>query len=187
MLRAITRITFASLLLLSATADAEPTGFRTYQLQGHGALQLAVPRSWNDQMRQLKAEDPPMILFTPEKGYGFNMQVTPLWSSKPGATLPSADEIRRTVTRAANDAQFQAADTAIQVKEIQGAAGTGYYFSITDRAPKPEEFKYMTQGMVAVGELVLSFTVLSNDGAEPAVADALKMLKGARQVDAEKR
>ncbi len=182
----IVHLVIAGLLLLSACAHAEPTGFRAYQLPGHGTLQLSVPHSWNDQMRQRQQDMPPTILFTPERGYAFNVQVTLLWPPKPDAVMPGIEEIRRTVSKAADDAKPQAAETAITIEEIPGSSGNGYYFAVTDRAPKPGEFKYMTQGMLRVGELMLAFTVLSNDGAAPAVKDALTMLKSAQQIGTEK-
>jgi len=41
----------------------------------------------------------------------------------------------------------------------------GYYFSITDRAPsiKAGEYKYMTQGGVPVGDLLVMFTIFYNE------------------------
>jgi hypothetical protein len=56
---------------------------------------------------------------------------------------------------------------------MRGESGMGYYFSATDRAPKPGEFKYLTQGILHIGELVASFTILSNDGGEANASDAL--------------
>lgn len=185
-MRTIIRTAFASLLLLSACAQADPTSFRSYQLPGHGALQLAVPYSWNDQMRQRQQGTPPTLLFTPESGYSFNVQLTPLWPAQADAVMPSLEEIKHTVSKAADDAKAQAVETTIPIREIHGSSGDGYYFSVTDHAPKPGEFKYMTEGMLRVGELILTFTILSNDGAAAAVADAESMLKSARQAEAAK-
>ena len=180
----LTRIFFVALLLLSAALHAEPAGFRSYQLGQHGSLQLAVPHSWNDQMRQRQNDEPPTILLTPEQGYNFNVQLTPLWPAKPDAVIPDAETIKRTVSKAAGEAMPQVTETTIVTQEIQGANGSGYYFRVTDRAPKPAEFKYMIRGMLRVGDLVLAFSILSNDGAESAVADALKMLKSAQHLGA---
>lgn len=173
----------AGLFLISAAVHAEPKGFRSYQLPQHGSLQLSVPQSWNDQMRQSPQGFPPTILFTPDAGYRFNVQVTPLWPSKPGAKMPDADRIKTTVNTAANEAKAHAAETTVPIQEIKGQSGSGAYFALTDRDPKPGEFKYLSQGMLCVGDLVLAFTILSNDGAESAVAEALNMLKSARQTD----
>ncbi|HEY7676568.1 MAG TPA: hypothetical protein VIG69_05830, partial [Candidatus Methylomirabilis sp.] len=74
--------------------------------------------------------------------------------------------------------------TTIEVRELQGVAARGYYFSATDRAPKPGEYKFMTQGMLRVGSLLVTFTILTNDGQGNIVADALAMLRSARHVEA---
>ena len=178
----LTRLICAVLLLLSTALHAEPAGFRAYELGKHGSLQLTVPHSWNDQIRQRQGDAPPTILFTPEQGNGFNIQVTPLWPSTPDAALPDAEQIKNTVSKAAEDTRSQVVETAIPIQDIEGAAGSGSYFRVTDRAPAPSDFRYKTQGMLRAGKLVVAFIILSNDGAEPAVADALKMLKSAQQV-----
>lgn len=184
MFKHITRIAFAVLFLLSVSAYAEPTGFRAYQLPRHGSLQLSVPRSWNDQMRQRQEDSPPTVLFTPESGYRFNVQLTVLWPTEVNAVMPGADEIRLTVAKLADDVKSKAVETDIPVQEIHGTTGIGYYFSLSDRAPGAGEFKYMTKGMLREGDLVLIFVILSNDGAGSAVKDALDMIKSTKHIGA---
>ena len=74
------------------------------------------------------------------------------------------------------------AESFLPLEELSGAKGPGYYFSATDKAPKPEEFAYLTQGMLLVGELAVTFSVLTNDGQEKVRDAALDMLKRAVQV-----
>jgi len=50
---------------------------------------------------------------------------------------------------------------------------------MTARAPAPREYKYLTRGIVRVGEIALAFTVLTNDGQEGVVKATLKMLRTA--------
>jgi hypothetical protein len=50
---------------------------------------------------------------------------------------------------------------------------------VTDKAPNPGEYKYLTQGMLRVSELVVSFSILTNDGQEQVREDALALLKSA--------
>jgi hypothetical protein len=59
----------------------------------------------------------------------------------------------------------------------------GFYFSVTDKNSKgtPGDWRYMTQGSALLDDLVLAFTVLSNDPKEPEAAATLEMLKGARR------
>lgn len=95
---------------------------------------------------------------------------------------PNAERIRTQVKRAAEHARPQAVEHDINLKELKGASGIGYYFFATDRAPKPDEYKYMTQGMILVGDIALAFTILTNDGQDNVIADALSMLKNAVHV-----
>jgi hypothetical protein len=175
------------LITLSAIGQEKLVGFRAYALGSQGSLQLSAPRAWNDQLEHKEKGAPTTIVFTPENGANLDVQITVLVPGKQTGRLPTEEEIKNTVTRAADGAKPQALEKAVPVQEIQGAFGSGYYFTVTDRAPKPAEFKHMTRGMMNVSELVIAFTILSNDGAEMAVADAMKMLKQARQIKAAKR
>ena len=70
----------------------------------------------------------------------------------------------------------------LSVNELTGTSGVGYYFSATDRAPAPGEYRYMTQGMISVGALAVTFTILTNDGQSGVVDDALAMVSRAAHV-----
>jgi hypothetical protein len=92
--------------------------------------------------------------------------------------------MRQRISNGADRAKAQAVETTIEVRELQGAAARGYYFSATDRAPQPGEYKFLTQGMLRVGSLLVTFTILTNDGQAGIVADALAMMRSARHVEA---
>jgi len=68
------------------------------------------------------------------------------------------------------------------MKEFKGVSGFGYYFSITDKEPKPDEYKYMTQGVYQLGELLVTFSAFWNDGAENISEETLKIIKSALHV-----
>jgi hypothetical protein len=53
----------------------------------------------------------------------------------------------------------------LKFRELKGKTGLGHYFSITDKAPaiKAGEYKYMTQGGIPVGNLLVMFTIFSNE------------------------
>lgn len=175
-------ILILSLLFFAPFAVAEETTTRTYRLPDHGSIQLQVPRSWKEELRQPPRGLPPTIVFTPTTGASFQILLTPIFSVHEGMTLPTPSQLRMNVERAAENAKGQALEKTILVEELKGPSAIGYYFSATDRAPRPGEYKYMTQGMLRVGELAPTFTVLSNDGAGNIVAQSLSMLKGAAHV-----
>lgn len=164
-----------------AVAD-KAAAARTYNLPGHGALQLQVPQAWRDILHQTSNELPPIILFTPTAGEAFKIAVTPLYPHSQGMAQPTPADMRKSVEMAVEEARKQAVEKEIPIQELKGPSVTGYYFSVTDKSPKPGEYKYMTQGFFLAGGLAPTFTVLTNDGSENIVAEALVMLRNAVHV-----
>ncbi len=149
---------------------------RSYALPYYGSLQLNVPDSWRDQIQQPLNQHPPTIAFTASDEKSFEILLSPMWSYKEDLKMPSLEDIKILITLAAEEAQAQAVKNSVSINQYQNESNSGYYFSATDKAPKPGEFKYMTQGMLRVGELFLIFRILTNDDSASIVADALTML-----------
>jgi len=173
------------LLLLGFTVmavAAEKTNDRRYPLPDHGLFQMKVPMSWKDELRQPPDRLPPTIVLRPASGDQFQVLITPIWLARKDVPLPSGEAIRQQVQRGVESAKSQAVEETLKVMELQGSSGSGYYFSATDKAPKPGEYKFMTQGILLVGELIVTFTILTNDSQRNVVNDALTMLKSAIHV-----
>jgi hypothetical protein len=171
------------LLVLSApVAWSEQTHVRSYPLLDHGTLQLTVPLSWQDNLQDPSQGSPATIAFKSKTGASFDILLTPVLAVAPHIPPLTADDLRRKVEGAAEHARSQSIEKVIKVKELKGSSGLGYYFSATDRAPKPGEYTYMTQGARQVGSLLLTFTILTNDGQTQTVVDALTMLRSAAHV-----
>ena len=83
--------------------------------------------------------------------------------------------------RARTTAKTQSVEKSLPIQSFGSGEVQGSYYSATDRAPKPGEFKYMTQGAMSVNGLPVAFTILSNGNAQAAVAPALRMLSAARK------
>lgn len=165
--------------LACGAALAAGGGTRSYALGDRGTLELQVPAAWQDIVERTQGL-PPVITFSARDGAQFQVLLTPTWALAPGAKMPGREEIRAGVQRGADSAARQSVERVIEVKELKGSQGGGYYFSATDRRPKRNEYKYLTQGVTAVGDLRVAFTILTNDGQEAVVKDALAMLAGAR-------
>lgn len=169
-----------SALLSAPVAAVQENSTHKFPLPNFGQLELSMPKHWKTELRQPPQDLPPTIVLIPPSGNSFQVLITPLWAVRPGVVVPGKTEMRKTISRAADQAMTQSVEKMITVKEITGESGTGYYFSATDKAPKPGEFKYMTQGNLRVGELVLLFTVLTNDGGEGIFNLAMDTLKAAK-------
>lgn len=152
---------------------------RRYQLPDHGSIQLSVPVVWKDEIQQPPNHMPPTITFKPKAGAVFEVVITPIWPAEKDVPLTKEEGIRQLVLQAADLAQPESVEETIELKKLDGASGPGYYFSATDRAPGPDEYKHMTKGMVRVSNLLVTFTVLTDDGQGDIVTDAIAMLKSA--------
>ena len=166
-----------AVLTLPASAPAAGAD-RRYALAEHGFFQLSVPAGWSDQIDE--KSQPPLISFRQSAGPPFIVSVTPVWQ----ATRPAAsrDELRAEVGRMAAAIRLFAVEQDIKLNEFAGAAGPGFYFFATDAAPGPGEFKFMNRGMLRVGDLAVTFTILTNEGQDAIVRAALEMLKAAVHV-----
>lgn len=148
-------------------------------LPGGGALVLPVPAGWKE-ARQPGAI--PTLVLAPEAGQSFQVLVSPL-VRRDGSTAPADDPevLRRMVESASQRALAQSVETSLPVQEFREGKVQGSYFSATDRAPKPGEFKYLTQGTALIQGLPVTFTILSNAETKEAVEGTLQALKGARR------
>jgi hypothetical protein len=164
--------------LLAGNAGWTAPHPESFQLPRHGELRLAIPEGWVSKLSQPPGEVPPTIALRAKAGQPFEVMITPFWrKGEDGKIYDSA--LREQTESAAAKAQPQAAEAKLTLKEISGTEGRGYYFTATDRAPKPGEYKNMAQGMLRLGDFALAFTVLSNDGQADVVADAMQLLSTA--------
>jgi len=169
------------LAFATATAAVAADGeTKKYALPDKTSLELSVPAGWKDELQAKEGSTPATIFFTPREGAPFKVFVIPLGRARADAT--TSIQMRQSVQNAADKVKPRAVETILIAEEFKGASGPGYYFSATDRAPPAGEFKYLTQGMLLVGEVVVSFGVLTNDGQENVKEQAFSMLKGAAHI-----
>ena len=167
------------MIVTTAAAQTGTTSERRFTLPEHGKFVIQVPRDWKDQARQPHGGLPPTITFSPGSGKPFEVLVTPIWPATKDRPPQTRDELRASVEQQARDTKAQAVEKELSIVEFQGRSGPGFYFSATDRAPKAGEYKFMTQGVVGVGKVGVAFTILTNEGQQQVVEQALTALKSA--------
>ena len=160
--------------------SAQENAIRPYQIPGHGVLELRVPTSWRDEVETIPGGIP-TITFHPQTGAQFEVLVSVLWSKTGQAGFNSTAQVRAQVERNGLSLLSTAVEPQLVLEELRGPSGAGYYYSFTDNAPKPGEYKYLTQGGMGVGDLLLSFTILTHAKDSKPVQYALTMLREARQ------
>jgi hypothetical protein len=168
--------------LASPASAAEKTAARRYPLPEHGFLELQAPADWREIVRRPTEPGPPTIVFGPAKGTPFEVSLTPAWEE--GSAGPTASErtMRERVERYLEGVKPNVVEKEIDVVKLEGPSGRGFYFSATDKAPRPGDYKFLTHGVLKVGGLAVSFTILTRDGQEQIIRDAMAMLKAAKHV-----
>ena len=169
----------ASLLFALGQASAADSSVRRYPLPERGFFAMKVPANWVDQLRQPPEAVPPTIAFRPRQGKPFQILVTPIWRARPDIPIQTRETIMQRVERAIEGIKSRAVENNISIVEMSDTSGPGFYFSATDRAPKPDEYKLLTQGMLKVSDLLVAFTILTNDGQDDVSRDAFDMLRTA--------
>src|SRR5262245_44168371 len=153
-------------LLVAGSAFAQELGLRSFPVPEHGVFKLQVPKSWKDKVSPTSGSTAPTITFTGGGQQAFEMLLTTTWRTWPANPQAAAAEIWLLVQQNAERLKPRVVEKELPPQELRGASGAGYYISVTDPAPKPGEYKYMTQGTVRVGELSVKFTLLTNDGGD---------------------
>ncbi len=150
---------------------------RRYSIPNHGILVVPVPESWNDIVDQAAPESPPTLHFTGGAEKDFLVLVTPLWSPGKNPEFNSEPSIKKIVQRSGEASLAQAEEKKLT---LQPLGKKGYYFSLTDKKPKPGEWKYLNQGSIGVGDLLIAFTILTHSPDSNVIREALDMLTGAK-------
>jgi hypothetical protein len=173
------RSLLVTLLVITTSAVALADSPQAFELADHGALTLLMPEGWVGEMKQPRSQLSPTITVAPRSGAKFAITITARWPTASARNILDNNTIRSEVAGAAKSAESQSVEGVLALQEIKGVDGRGFYFAATDRAPKPGEAKYLTQGIIRVGGISLAFTILTNDGQETVVRSALDMLRTA--------
>ncbi len=154
---------------------------REYTIPGHGVLKLGVPESWVDDVSQPPDDRPPTITFTPTTGDSFSVLITAMWNLIQVKDFNKPPKIKQMMEQRGQDLLPTAEETKLELHGLRGPVCWGYYFSLTDKAPKSGEYKYLTQGSLGVGDLLISFTILTHEKESAVKKDAINMLRSSRQ------
>jgi hypothetical protein len=154
-------------------------GEKIVNLGEHGALALQVPDGWVMDNSRGAADNPPTLAFKPPAGDEFAVLVTPFWNLD-----TSEHNLGEIAGNMLADIAAMAVERELGLVPLGGGA-TGYFFRATDstlvsRKRIPDgEYLHLTSGAVATGDLVLTFTILTNERPSGVIDKALKMIAGA--------
>jgi hypothetical protein len=178
----MTRSVIRSLLLVATlgaagASGADDAGLRRFELPNRDTLELTLPAGWVEHLEQPAGGGPPTIEISVIAGGPRQVFVTPEWPDPLAKEIRELPALRDAIRDMAERTQSQAVEPYLEVRQLDGANGTGFYFAATDRNPGRDEFKFMQQGALQVGELTLWFTILTIEGQDTVAVEALAMLQ----------
>jgi hypothetical protein len=176
----------SSLLLLLVSAlpvhADHPTGREEYPVPHHGNLVMYVPDDWNATYYQPEDEAFPVIAFYPLYGPQiFQLTVAVFWEDSPLQDLTAPQNLRRFVESVGQEVLPRSDQDELVLDEIVGNSGVGYLFDLTNSEAGEDEYTYLTQGALGVGNMVVVFSLFRQDQDNNFRELSLRMLKGARQ------
>jgi len=141
-------------IVLAGRLCAEPaTATRDFQIPGHGTLRLTVPDGWKVDSRPLREPASVSLHLRPSSGDSFDIQISAVWLSADQLAKTSSQSLKENMQRAANDLLTHSVEKVATIQEIRGAESIVDSFALTDRAPGPGEYRYLTQGTFLAGEV----------------------------------
>jgi hypothetical protein len=152
-----------------------------YRVSDKHVLRLMVPGSWADEIEKSDSKTPPKISFRPDGSPASAVLITPLWSLEQDRRFNSPETIKSILEEGGKEFLPHAVEKGLSLVEIKGKNGRGYYYTLTDKKIhlEPGDYKYMTQGGLGLGDLLLMFTVLTNEKNSRIIPSALELLTGA--------
>jgi len=169
-----------AILLPAHAADGE---LRAWPVPGRGKLEMIVPAAWYDDPRSAQGALPRVRFFDrlgPRPP--FDMTVTIAWSTGKEASYKDPARLRAFVAQSADDLAAGTVEKNFPLRELAGGNGVGYKYQATIQAHLAGAWPHLTQGAFVAGDLLLAFSILTQDPKSPAIEQAIAMLRTARRV-----
>ncbi|WP_284618935.1 hypothetical protein [Aquabacterium humicola] len=153
-------------------------------MPGNESLVFTAPDDWRVQTRPTLPGQPHTARITATDARQFQLLVTGLLRTRTDLPLPTDASVREAVRQVAAQAAPKAVEPALEVIKLDVPEAFAHYFAATDKAPGPDEYRYLLQGQLAIRDLTVVFTALMNDDHAASTAKTLQLLKSMRRTQA---
>ena len=144
---------------------------------GETSISLSWDASW--QVGQLGSEAPPNSAQF-QAANAHDMVVLLTAQPKPSADADADDFVKFVIDKAIEEFQPLAVEKKLEPRAFSNGGVRGQIVCATDRAPKPEEYKYVCQGIATNDVVALVFTVLYNEPGKAQAEKATRSLEALR-------
>jgi hypothetical protein len=137
---------------------------------------IAISLNWQDGWQVIPApgNQPNSVAFSALDQHDLLVQIT---ADSPPAGVDVDAHMRSAVDESARQFLTQSVEKDLPVQAFKNGGTKGYQVCATDKAPKPDEYKYICQGAAYSGDKLVVFTVLYNDGGKKQADKAVTALQ----------
>jgi hypothetical protein len=139
---------------------------------GAHSISLAWDSAW--QISPPGAVPPGAAEFHAANPHDMTVMITA--DARPSANADVDGYLRSVIGKAVKNFQ-QSSDEKLEARAFSQGGTRGYSVCATDRAPKPEEYEYVCQGIATNGEVAVVFTVLYNEAGKQSAEKATAALE----------
>jgi hypothetical protein len=165
-------------IVQSRTTPADRMNY-SFTVSKQNRLKLALHGNWRAGMRQDSTGSTSTIKIWPNGGDQFEMLISRIPRKNPRDPV-TPEHLLQIVKESGQMAAAQSVEQKLDVKELGPGNWKGYYYRLTDKTPRPNEYKYMTQGAMSEGTALFTFTFLSNSDKVVDQLEFLSLLSSAR-------
>ena len=167
-------------LIAAGCGGRSSVGQRRLPVGDRDLLVLKVPLAWKQIDRSAADGTVQSYMFTAGEGKAFRVTVTPLAAQQLKFGFSRPENIRALVENEGTDLLPNALESKIRLEELRVGDVVGYHFTLTDRAPKPGEFKYLIEGARGFPQMLVMFSILAQDRQSEVCREALSMIAASR-------
>jgi hypothetical protein len=178
--RRVIGLTVVWVLWLTPVSLSDDPSARVFKVGKHAGIALSIPETLEVES-QSTDEGVLSIRVVPREGSLFEILISAVAVPR-GAEAMSSPEFTKYLVHTRGTALLETAvETELGMMEVSGTRGVGYFFALTDKREElpPDEFKYLCQGVMPLGGIQLSATLLSNSPGNQPIIQLLEMLRTA--------
>lgn len=168
-------------LLLALAATAAGAGELRITMPTGKPLVFTVPDEWSAQTRPTRADQPHAARVIAADPKQLTILISSLVPADPDWPAATAEQLRARVGDSLGRVRAKAVEAEPSVQDLGLTNAHGYYFLVTDKDPRPGEFKYLLQGQIAQGQVTVIFSAFMNGDPAELAPKAVALLRSFRR------
>lgn len=173
-------------IIISTSYAAETNNF-DWRMVPQKTIKMEVPKCWEKKVMPPKNSDDEqygIIVFKDQCNNDNPPNILRIQVTNLSEDLSNADSLRHFIKKTGQLLLPRAVETKVTVNSFSSQDVKGFYYTLTDRAVKPGEYLYITQGGINLdNDLLLFFTFLYNKDDKVTMHDLISALKSIQLVE----